>query len=847
MSGEVINIGHLKGLSEKDIPSLRQQFGKNIFTHQGQRRFWHILGDILREPMFLLLVFSCAIYFFMGHYNEGFMMLAAMLIVSAISVYQDARGTKALNALIQFTEPKVIVVRDGKEITIPVEELVPGDVFILEEGNKVPADAIVLQENDLTVNESAITGESFPVEKHETNGNNVLYQGTLINSGTCIAQVTSTGNLTVLGKLGKAVSEHKPPKTLLQQQIRKPVKRLTLFGLTAFALIWLMNYLSTGLWAESLLAGLTLAMAAIPEEIPVAFSSFMALGAYHMSKLGIISRQPQTIENLGAVSMICLDKTGTITENKMEVISIYDYRKDSLIHLDDQTAASEYAVLYYGMLASETRPFDSMEIAIHQAFQKYNSDKSAASLQMTNEYQLSGTPPMMTHVYKGASNRIVAGKGAVEKILSICSIDAERTIAIKEYLKSMTEKGYRVIAVASADPFTGDLPKDQEMFEWRFEGLLALYDPPKKNIPDVFHQFTDAGIKIKLLSGDYPATVINIARKVGLEVIEPCITGDEVMRMDELSLKQAVKEKNIFARMFPDAKLKAIEALKSTGEIVAMTGDGVNDGPALKSADVGIAMGKKGTEIARRAADLVLTDDNLERVVEAIRQGRKIYINLKKAVRYIISIHIPIILTSSIPLLLGWKYPNIFTPIHVIFLELIMGPTCSIFFEREPAEKNSMLAPPRERNKGFFTNQELTISFIQGLMITAGLLVLFYIYMKQGYSLEKTRAMVFTTLLIANVFLTFANRSFEENILKTFRYKNNLAPWIVVSAVCLLCVIHFIPFVRNIFGFSPIFGVEWLTCLMTAFVSIFWIELYKSGLRNINLFVRKSRLDIHRN
>jgi Ca2+-transporting ATPase len=830
-----MHIKNIQGMDETDVSSLQKKFGKNIFYSEPTRRLIQILFDIFREPMFILLFSACILYFILSKPGEGMMMIVAMVFVAGVSVYQEVRSSRALEALKHFTEPKVIVIRNGKEKTIATDELVPGDIIILSEGNKIPADAVILRDNDLTVNESIITGESLPVEKNEAEGNNLLYQGATVNSGQCYAKITATGNNTVLGKLGKAVSSYTTSKTLLQQQVGGFVKKFAFFGFGAFVIILFVNYIKSDNLISSLLFALTLAMAVIPEEIPVAFSSFMALGAYHMARLGIISRQPQIIENLGAVTVICLDKTGTITENRMQVKIIYDYETDKLLDLEKIKKVVDGNVLRYGVLASEEHPFDAMEKAIWEAYEKNEVDNLRRSLKLIYEYPLQGQPPMMTHVYQDENLKIAAAKGAAERILKICKLDNESEQKITARIKFLAAKGYRVIGIASAVHSDEPFPDDQDDFNWTFEGLLSLYDPPKKNISIIFRQFYDAKIAVKLITGDYPETTINIAEQVGMFGYLKYLTGNEVIKMKENELQEAVKRVNIFARMFPEAKLKVIEALKANREIVAMTGDGVNDAPALKSAHIGIAMGEKGTEIARQASDLVITNDNLEKMVEAIEQGRKIFSNLKKAVRYIISIHIPIIFTAALPLLLGWKYPNIFTPIHIIFLELIMGPTCSIFFEREPVEKDILKLPPRDRSEGLFRNDELLISIVQGLIIAAGILILYYIFMNNGNTLSETRTIVFTALIISNIFLTFVNRSFTKTITKTIRYKNNLALPVIIISSLFLCAIILVPFVRNLFELSAISANNFFVSLATAFISVAWFEIYKMGLNKSSL------------
>jgi Ca2+-transporting ATPase len=817
MNGQTIQV---EGLKNEEVRVLQHQYGRNELKLQKKFGLLQLVWDILKEPMFLLLMLACLLYFILGEAKEGFMMIAAMCFVAAISIYQEFKSSKALQALKTLTEPKVKVVRNNDEQYIPAEELVPGDVMLLTEGEKISADATVIESNDFTVNEGLITGESFPVAKN--NFSNELFQGTIVNSGKCKAKITAIGNSTYLAKLGKSIVYGGEIRTDLQRQIGKMVRRLALFGLCAFIVIFIFNFFHTHNVVTSLLFGLTLAMAAIPEEIPVAFSSFMALGAYHMSRLGIIVRRPQTVESLGAVTTICLDKTGTITQNKMQVKFLFDYKGAVLLDLEKDTYDNS-EVVYYGLLASEKDPFDEMEKAIWKFYlQGGNPDPS---LRMIYEYPLEGQPPMMTHVYEEAGKKIAAAKGAVERIMQVTKMNVQERSAVSLQLKSLASRGFRVIGVASA-MYEGDgFPAMQDEFDWKFLGMLAFYDPPREDVIQTLSIFRKAGIKVKLLTGDYLETADNIAKEVGI-VSTRSYTGSEIMELPKEEFEKVVMECNVFARMFPEAKLKVIEALKEHHEIVAMTGDGVNDGPAIKAAHIGIAIGKKGTEVARQAADLIITDDDLIKIAEAVEYGRKIFSNLKKAVGYIISIHVPIILTAALPLILGWKYPNIFTPIHVIFLELIMGPTCSIFYEREPAKRDIMLSTPRMRNEVLLDRNEIGISLLQGIIIACGILSLYYFFM-QTSSIENTRTVVFTTLVCSNVFLTFTNRSFTETILKTSRYKNNLVLPVLVLSILFLLATLTVPSIQALFGFITIPVLSLMICVVTAFVSVFWFELYK--------------------
>jgi Ca2+-transporting ATPase len=825
MPGQTTQIKDLTGLHESEVPVLRERYGSNIFVKEDSRNYRQLLLNMVSEPMFLMLLLACSLYFVLGEPKEGILMLIAMVFVAVISFYQEVKSSKALKALIQFTESKVTVIRDGLEKVIPTEELLPGDIMILEEGNRISADGVIVQQNDLTVDESVISGESLPVEKNETENHHLLFQGTIISSGKCYAKVTAIGNDTVLGKLGKSISIISSGKTPLQNQLNRFVKVMALFGIIAFVIIWVVNYLNNKEAIQSLLFALSLAMSIVPEEIPVAFSSFMALGAYHMAKLGIIARNPSTIENLGAVNIICLDKTGTITENKMEVKAIYDYENNLQEEPGPQLRGKN--VLRLARLASEPVPFDAMEKGIVEACAMYIDVAGQRALKMIYEYPLSGQPPMMTHIYDYGGAGIVAGKGAPERILKVCKISDAEILRIRQKMEAMASRGFRVIGVCSAT-HTGVYPKEQDDFNWKFEGLLALYDPPKKGVREVLEQWYGAGIRVKLLTGDFAGTAKNIAGQVGIRNCEQTVTGDQVMLAPEAELRQLGQRTALFARMFPEAKLKLINALKAEGSVVAMTGDGVNDGPALKSAHIGIAMGKKGTEIAKTAADLILTDDHLDKITDAIEQGRKIYNNLKKAIRYIISIHIPIILTVTLPLLLGWKYANIFTPIHIVFLELIMGPTCSIFYEQEPAESNIMHTGPRKATPDIFSSSELFISIIQGIAITISILLLYYYFMTRDFTLEYTRAMVFITILLCNVFLTFANRSFERTIVETMHYKNRFVPLVLGISILFISGLLLVPLLQNLFHLTAIRPLHFICCLGISILSTMWFEIYKS-------------------
>ena len=485
------------------------------------------------------------------------------------------------------------------------------------------------------------------------------------------------------------------------------------------------------------------------------------------------------------------------------------------------------------MWASEPTPFDAMELAIHEAYNKLESVDERPNFKLVHEYPLSGKPPMMTHVFEDSKGKkIIATKGAPEAIIAVSHLSESEKKQVSVAIEKMANEGYRVLGVGVAEFSGTNYPKTQQEFKFNFKGLVAFYDPPKANIQKVFETFYKAGIMVKIVTGDNAATTSTIAKQVDFKGADKVLNGDELMKMDDTTLKQKVMETAIFTRMFPEAKLKIIQALKDNNQIVAMTGDGVNDGPALKSAHIGIAMGKKGTEIAKQAANLILIDDDFAKMTDAIAMGRKIYVNLKKAIQYIISIHIPIILIVFIPLALGWIYPNIFTPVHIIFLEIIMGPTCSIIYENEPMESNLMLEKPRPLTTTFFNLKEITISIIQGLVITLGLLFMYQYCVQNNFTESYTRTSIFLTLIASNIFLTLENRSFFYSIFTTIRYKNNLVLMIIGITIAVTSLLLFVPIFSKFFLFEIVDYTQIGFSILIAFASVMWVELYKLFKRN---------------
>ncbi len=824
------------GLTDEAVVASRAKHGRNALTTNVPSPLFTTMKGVVAEPMFLLLLAACVIYFSLGRTQEAITLIVALLAVSGISVYQSVRSDRALGALRDLTQPKAQVRRNGNLASLPVEDLVVGDTMLVEEGESVSADGTMDTGNDFSVDEAILTGESVAVSKAP---GDTVFAGTTAASGSAWLTVTVVGSQTELGKIGRSMAGIATEKTPLQRQISQFVGRMAWIGLAAFALVWGVNYARSGDWVTALLFGLTLAMSILPEEIPVAFSSFMALGAARLSRVGVLTKQPQTVESLGSATVICADKTGTITQEGMAVHQLYDGATDTLIRLPAPLSDTALAVLAHARWSSETAPFDAMEKAIVRAFAESDPTKAAEPYPMVHEYPLAGTPPMMTHVRRSPMGElVVAGKGAVEHVLAVCRLETSVSKRIRTVTEQLSAGGYRVLGVAAGTYPSPDFPAEQDDFTWSFLGLVALENPPKPNAKAVIQAFTDAGIQVKMITGDFPDTAQAIARQVGLpgaDRTQPdtLLTGQQIMEMDETTLQQKAAQTAVFARMFPEAKLRVVNALKATGEIVAMTGDGVNDGPALKAAHIGVAMGKRGTEVARQAASLVLVNDDLSSMVEAIAQGRRIYQNLKKAIAYIVSIHIPIILTVAVPLLANWRWENLFNPIHVIFLELVMGPTCSIAFENEPAENGQMLQPPRRatdrlRPDTFLAGAELGRSIAQGLGIAGAVLGVYYVAMQRGESVEVVRTLVFTTLVISNVLLVLVNRSFTQSVFQTLRVPNPVLSLMLGLTLVLLLTTLLVPDARQLFGFAPVPAAALGWCALAALVGVGWVEGYKA-------------------
>lgn len=835
------------GLSNAEASARLKLDGMNELPSTGKRDLFRIALEVFREPMFLLLVAAGTIYLLLGDVSDALMLLGFVCVVMAITIYQENKTERVLEALRDLTSPRALVIREGLEQRIAGREVVVGDWLLLAEGDRVPADAVLLSCNHFTVDESLLTGESVAVLKIAQtesaiagtsailppggDGLPFVYSGSLVVQGRGTAYVVATGPRSEIGKIGKALQNLTTETTALQQEIRRLVRNLAILGTLLSLLLFVIYGLTRGDWLHGLLSSITLAMSILPEEYPVVLTVFMAMGAWRISKHRVLTRRAHTVETLGSATVLCVDKTGTLTFNRMAIQQLV--ANNQHFYSDGAQASlpeNFHEVLEFGILACETNPFDPMEKAIHALGQRYltNTEHLHGDWQLAHEYALSPELLALSHVWKALDRHdfIVAAKGAPEAIADLCHLDALQLAALSKQINQLAAQGMRVLGVAKARYSGETWPDIQHDFDFEFLGLIGLADPVRPNVAPALKECKAAGIRVVMITGDYPATAAAIASQIGLDVgTGGIITGTDLNLMDETTLLERIGHSNIFARMVPEQKLRLVNALKANGEIVAMTGDGVNDAPALKAAHIGIAMGRRGTDVAREASALVLLDDDFASIVHAVRLGRGIFDNLRKGMAYIFAVHFPIIGLSLVPLLLGW--PAMFSPVHIVFLEMIINPACSIAFEAEPAESNVMHRPPRPPKEPLFGQRVFLISLLQGaILLIATLLVMGYA-LHYGINEGAARAMTFTTLVTGNLGLILVNRSWRHSLIHSLATHNPALWWVILGAFCFLLLIITITFLADIFHFSAITYLQFFCSVLVGVISVLWFELYK--------------------
>lgn len=855
------DINTVAGLSEQNAIARLKDDGYNELPSAESRNLLSIAWNSIQDPIFLLLVGGGIIYWILGDLQEALILLGFVFFITGISLYQEGKTEHALEALRDLSSPRALVIRDGERKRIAGREVVRGDFLVLAEGDRVSADAIVLSCSNLSTDESLLTGESLPVRKVSAVGNvemarpggdelPFVYSGTLVVQGQGIARVKAIGAQTEMGKIGKALQKIKPETTPLQQEMTRLVSRLFGIALSLCVAIVVIYGFTTGDWLKGVLAGITLAMAILPNEFPVVVTIFLALGAWRISQNHVLARRASAVETVGSATVLCVDKTGTLTQNLMAVQQFLAYNQaenpqpyDLGLHSSEALPEAIHQLVEFCILASQRDPFDPMEKAFKQLGDRYLADTEHlhGDWKLLREYPLSPHLLAMSHVWESADRKLyeVAAKGAPEAIADLCHLTPQQQQIMAAQVSAMASQGLRVLGVAKASlvgappPFLPPhpslniehLPEKQHDFPFEFIGLVGLSDPVRPTVAAAIQECHTAGIRVVMITGDYPETAQTIARQVGLMQMGAVVTGSELDGMSDAELEQRIQSTNIFARAVPEHKLRLVNALKSKGEVVAMTGDGVNDAPALKAAQIGIAMGERGTDVARESAALVLLDDDFSSIVQAVKLGRRIFDNLRKAMSYLIAIHIPIAGMSLIPVL--FKLPLVLLPVHVAFLHLIIDPACSIVLEAEPAEATVMQRPPRNPKEPLFGKKTLSLAVLQGGGILAIVLAIFAIALYRRQGEFEARALTFTTLILANLGLILSEGSTSHLSLKILKSPNPALWWVLGGGMLFLGLVLYVPFLRHLFSFSLLRAIDLAICLGGGLISLLWFELLK--------------------
>jgi P-type Ca2+ transporter type 2C len=827
----------MSGLSETEAAARLQRDGFNELPSGKPRSIIAIALEVVREPMFLLLIASGAVYLLLGDPLEAAALLAAVFLVIGITLYQEQKTEHALQALRDLSSPRALVMRDGIAKRIAGRDVVQDDLVILREGDRVPADGRIESCRNLFVDESLLTGESVAVRKApgasdaspgSPGGDDrpFVYSGTLVVRGDGTARVVATGVRTELGKIGTALVGVEIGQTALQHEVSRMVRLLAALGMAACVMVAFAYGITRQAWLDGALAGLTLAISMVPEEFPVILTIFLALGAWRISRSHVLTRRIPAIETLGSATVLCVDKTGTLTLNRMSVAAIAtpDGSEDLIGDSPTLTPAA-LSILSTAILASKPDAFDPMERAFRDLGERLGVASDARGLVLIHEYPLSDALLAVVHVWRNAADTAVAAKGAPEAIVELCRLEGASRQAVLRQVERMASQGLRVLGVARARWDARELPQTTGAFAFECLGLVGLADPVRPGVPDAIAQCQSASIRVVMITGDYPATALNIARQIGLAGSGSCLTGSEIALMDPVELQRRVKDVDVFARIVPEQKLRLVTALKANGEVVAMTGDGVNDAPALKAADIGVAMGGRGTDVAREAAALVLLDDDFSSIVRAVRLGRRIYDNIEKATAYVLAIHVPIGGISLIPVLLGW--PLILMPVHVICMELIIDPACSVAFEMEPEERDVMRRPPRDPRQRLFTPRLMVRSLLQGLGALGAALLVLFVSLRGGLIESDVRMLTFSTLIVTNLLLIITNRSLTRSIWTDWLTPNPALRWLWVGAVAVLAAILYLPFVRELFRLSRPHADDALVIVAAGLGALLWMEMVK--------------------
>lgn len=836
------DLQNVSGLTQIEVNKLIKTDGFNELPTLKKQNWFITFFRILSEPMLLLLVICGLIYLFIGEAQDALILLVGVFFIIGITYYQERKTEKTLEALKNLASPLALVIRDGIQKRIPGREVVRGDIVMINEGDRIPADAMVLSCENLSIDESLLTGENISVRKQVWDGVAEIsrpggddlpfvYSGSLVVSGRGVIKIFSIGIKTEIGKIGKSLETIKDEETLLHKQTAIIVRTVAIIGLFLSSIVVLFYTFFRGSFIHGLLAGLSLSMAILPEEFPIVLLIFLTMGAWRISKRKVLTRKSSAIETLGAATVLCTDKTGTLTLNKMELTNLF--ANDSFFEIENNKSLNIpekfHSLLEFGILASQNDPFDPIEKELNKIGNLYlkNTDHIHKGWDLIKEYPLTKELFALSHVWKSPhkNDYMIASKGAPESIVSLCHLsDTEKDKILNKVLE-MSERGLRVIGAAKAVFSNDKLPDNQHKFDFEFIGLFGFVDPIRPTVPASVSEAHSAGIRVIIVTGDYAGTASFIALNIGIPNYKDIVTGEQITKMNHLELREKVKTVNIFARILPEQKLLIVNALKANGEIVAMTGDGVNDAPALKSAHIGIAMGERGTDVAREAASLVLLNDDFSSIVSAISLGRRIYENLKRAMGYIISVHIPIAGMSLLPLF--FNFPIVLFPVHIAFLELIIDPSCSTVFESEKEDANIMKRPPRKMSDPLFTKWTLLINILQGFGLLVSIFIIYFYVIKTGHSEAEARSFAFSALVISNLMLIVVNLSWSKNVFQILGTVNKTFMVVITGALSCLFIALYVPYFSNILHMTSISIFELLLIFIMIVLSLLWFEVLK--------------------
>jgi Ca2+-transporting ATPase len=804
------------GLTSAEAASRLAIDGPNSIASAERRTILRVVVEVVREPMMLLLLAAGGLYVGFGDLREALTLLGFVVIVMTITIVQEGRTERALDALRELSSPRAQVLRDGAVITVPGRDLVRGDVIRVGEGDRVAADAVLRDGTALSVDESLLTGESVPVSKIADagtvalaapggDGTPALFAGTSIVAGRGVAEVLATGPRSRLGRIGTSLREVEPTRTPLQREIGTLVRRLAIAGGgLSLVLIGVRAVLGAG-WRDALLSGITLAMALLPEELPVVMTVFLAVGAWRISRRGVLTRRVSAVETLGAVHVLCTDKTGTLTQNRMTIERLVTADLDLTVAPDGELPEEVHALVEVGILACPRDPFDPMEKAFWALARRTlgDSEHLHPDWKPVREYPLRPGLLAVTRVWRAgdAPGLVVATKGAPEAVFDLCHLDAEATARWQARVAGLAREGLRVLAVARSPQLPVESPADPHDVPFEMFGLIGLADPLRPDVPAAVASCRRAGIRVVMITGDHPDTARAIARRAGIEA-DDIATGPELEALDDDGLGARLVTCAVIARAVPTLKLRVIRALQRRALVVGMTGDGVNDAPALRAADIGVAMGARGTDVAREAAALVLVDDDFAGIVAAVRTGRRVYDNIRAAVGYIVAVHLPIAGVALVPPLLGW--PVILGPAHVLFLELIIDPACSMVFEAEPEDEGVMERAPRSPRARLFDGTAIAWSVAQGLVALGAALAVIGWARHAGLADGAARSAGFTTLIAGNLATLLASRSTRLPFWRTVRRPNRTLWILLAGTVTVLALVLALQPLRGLFGLAAL-------------------------------------------